>query len=134
MGGVLAQRGPAYIEALKGQSPPPLALAPPSAETKHALGEHATASLNILHASINRLRALAQKAEEEDQLGLSILAHKEVAKLTTAYVQMQVGKTMNLNANIRHQGDIQDWKTVPAEVRKAVLEDVAREMMEVADE
>lgn len=106
-----------------------MGLAVAGLDTKRALEAHSLDALNTLHNAINNLRALAAKAEATDKLPMAILAMKEVGRLSQVYVQMQVGKTMNLNQTIKHQNDVPDWNMLPAEVRKATLEAIAREVM-----
>jgi hypothetical protein len=134
VGGTLTERSRQYIAALRSAEPPPIPLANRDGDTKRAVATHSLDALNTLHGAINTLRALAHKAEAEDKLPLAILAMKEVGRLSQVYVQMQVGKTMNLNQTIKHQGEVQDWKTLPPEVRKATLEAIAREVMDATDD
>lgn len=94
------------------------------------MGEYATATLNIWHDSINYLRSLALQAEADGAIGLAIFATKEAGRMSQQYVTQHLGKTLNVEGVIRHQQEIPDWKTLPAEVRRAVAEDVAREMLD----
>lgn len=96
--------------------------------------EYATSTLNIWHDSINYLRALAVKAQEEGSLGLAIFATKEAGRMSQQYVTQHLGKIMNIEGVIRHQQEVPDWKALPPEVRRAVAEDVAREMMDTEPE
>lgn len=132
VGGTLDERTEAYLQALRGDAPPPMGLAVAGSDTKRALEAHSLDALNTLHNAINNLRALAAKAEATDKLPMAILAMKEVGRLSQVYVQMQVGKTMNLNQTIKHQNDVPDWNMLPAEVRRATLEAIAREVMDAS--
>lgn len=121
-------------QAFRGQIPPPIPLAPLDRAAKDAMGEYATSTLNIWHDSINYLRALAVKAQEEGSLGLAIFATKEAGRMSQQYVTQHLGKIMNIEGVIRHQQEVPDWKALPPEVRRAVAEDVAREMMDTEPE
>lgn len=98
------------------------------------MGEYATSTLNIWHDSINYLRALAVKAQEEGKLGMAIFATKEAGRMSQQYVNQHLGKTLNVEGVIKHQQDVPDWKTLPADVRRAVVEDVAREILDTEPE
>lgn len=117
-------------EAFRGSVPPPVPLASLDQSVKDAMGEYATATLNIWHDSINYLRSLALQAEADGAIGLAIFATKEAGRMSQQYVTQHLGKTLNVEGVIRHQQEIPDWKTLPAEVRRAVAEDVAREMLD----
>lgn len=54
--------------------------------------------------------------------------------MSQQYVTQHLGKIMNIEGVIRHQQEVPDWKALPPEVRRAVAEDVAREMMDTEPE
>jgi hypothetical protein len=83
-------------------------------------------------AAINRFNRIADRAEDEDNKILELLATKASATYQHKLIELVVGRTVNLNASIKSQRDLPKLEKLTPE-KRAQLENLVNEMTDVVD-
>lgn len=83
-------------------------------------------------AAINRFNRIADRAEDEDNKVLELLATKASALYQHKLIELVVGRTVNLNASIKSQRDLPKLDKLTPEKRQQ-LANLVDEMSDVVD-